>query len=196
VKTKTFRADTNTAQHLTVTSVFRDLVTHPVENLIVRWNWKAALTSVIMRGSIFFTANLSAGLDAALAVLLTEFVFRTFTSGFYGAVLQAFRRVEPAWKAALTTMILLPAANHTAEFLIHWMRGTPKLAASIAASVIFTVLSTLFNLYIMRKGALLVGEHSNSLWHDMKQMPRLLAGFIAVGPLAVYRAVLKSRPRR
>jgi hypothetical protein len=169
------------------------LAAHPVDNILRRWNWKAASTSVVMRGGIFFTANLSAGIDAALAVLLTEFVFRTLTSGFYGAILQAFRRAEPAWAAAVTTTILLPTANHTAEFLIHWARGTPKLATSIVASVIFTVLSTLFNLHAMRNGALVVGENSNSLWHDMKQMPRLVFSFIAILPRAMYRAFWRNR---
>ena len=146
-----------------------------------------------MRGAIFFSINLSAGFDAALAVLLTEFVFRTVTSGFYGAVTQAFRRAEPAWAAALTTTVLLPLANHTTEFLVHWARGTPKLAASITASVAFTVISTLFNLHVMRHGVLVVGEHSHSLWHDMKQMPQLVLSFLSILPLFVYRAFTSKR---
>jgi hypothetical protein len=194
VKTKTFPSVSNPPPHTTVADVLRDLAAHPVDNLIRRWNWKAAATSVIMRGTIFFTANLSAGLDAALAVLLTEFVFRTLTSGFYGAVLQAFRKAEPAWAAALTTTVLLPLANHTTEFFIHWARGTPKLATSIIASVVFTILSTLFNLHVMRHGVLVVGEHSHSLWHDMKQMPRLVVSFVAIAPLALYRAFTR-KPR-
>lgn len=194
MKTKTFPSAPTPPGHVTVGAVLRGLVTQPVDNVLRRWNWKAALTSAMMRGSIFFTANLSAGLDAAFGVLLTEFVFRTTTSGFYGAVLQSFRRAEPAWAAAIATTILLPAANHAAEFLIHWTRGTPKLRTSITASVIFTILSTLFNLYAMRQGALVVGENSNSLWHDMKRMPGLLVSFVAIVPRAIYRAVAKTRP--
>ena len=38
-------------------------------------------------------------MSAAFGVLLTEFAFRTLTSGFYGAITQAFRRVETAWAA-------------------------------------------------------------------------------------------------
>jgi hypothetical protein len=194
VKTKTFRSVSRPASRPTVGTVFAELAAHPVHNLLRRWNWKSAATSVVMRGGIFFTANLSAGLDAALAVLLTEFVFRTLTSGFYGAILQAFRRAEPAWAAALTTTILLPMANHATEFLVHRARGTPKLATSIIASVCFTVLSTLFNLYAMRQGALVVGENSNSLWHDMRQMPRIVFGFVALAPVALYRVWTRERP--
>lgn len=193
MKTKTFPSVARPPGHLTVGAVLNGLVAHPVDNIVRRWNWKAAATSVMMRGSIFFTANLSAGLDAALAVLLTEFVFRTLTSGFYGAILQAFRRAEPAWAAALSTTILLPMTNHAAEFLIHWARGTPKLKTSIAASVVFTILSTLFNLYVMRQGVLVVGENSNSLWHDMKRMPGLVISFIAIVPRAIYRALVRGQ---
>ena len=193
MKTKTFPSVSDPGSPVTVAAVLKSLVAHPVDNVVRRWNWKSAATSVMMRGSIFFTVNLSAGLDAALGALLTEFVFRTLTSGFYGAILQAFRRAEPAWAAALTTMVLLPLANHTTELVIHWARGTPKLAASILASVAFTVISTLFNLHIMRHGVLVVGENSHSLWHDMKQMPRLVISFVAIAPMALYRAFTRKQ---
>jgi hypothetical protein len=184
VKGKTFR----TAGPATVRTTLRHIAADPVEYLIRRWNWKAAVTSAVIRGSIFFTANLSAGLDAAFGVLLTEFVFRTVTSGSYGSVIQAFRHAEPAWAAALTTTIVLPVCNHTLEFLVHWARGTPMLGRSIAASVVFTVIATLFNLHIMRKGALVVGDGAKPLWQDLKDMPSLLVSFIAVGPMAAVRA--------
>ena len=178
-----------------VGGVLRSIAAHPFEHLIRRWNWKAAVTSALMRGGIFFTANLSAGLNAAVAVLFTEFVFRTLTSGFYGAIIQAFRRAEPAWAAALTTLVILPLCNHTLEFMIHWSRGTPKLARSIIASVCFTFISTLFNFYAMRKGALVVGKDTRSLWQDMKDMPQLIASFLALVPVAAYRYVRGAKGR-
>jgi hypothetical protein len=119
--------------------------------------------------------------------MLAEFIFRSVTSGFYGSITQAFRRAEPHWLAALTAMVLLPVVSHSLEFLVHWLRGTPELGRSMAASVAFTALSTLFNLYAMRRGVLLVGEDRMSIWHDLKAMPRLLLGFIAVPPVAVWR---------
>lgn len=177
----------NSHEKVRLAAVFRDLLKNPVDYFLRRWNWKSAVTSAAMRGSIFFSVNLSAGLDKALGVLLTEFVFRTVTSGFYGSLIQAFRRVEPAWQAVVTTMIVLPLCNHTLELFIHWSRGTPKLAKSIVASVCFTVISTLFNLYAMRQGALVVGENTRSLWEDLKAMPRLIGSFIAIGPVSLFR---------
>jgi hypothetical protein len=125
--------------------------------------------------------------------MLAEFAYRVITSGFYGAAIEAFRRAEPAWAAALTAMVMLPIASHSIEFLIHWLRGTPNLAASITASICFTALSTSFNFYAMRRGVLIVGEDRRSLWEDMRMMPRVIGSFIALGPLALWRM---TRARR
>ncbi len=85
-------------------------------------------------------------------------------------------------------MVLLPVCNHTMEFLVHWAHGTPKLKASILVSVGVTAVSTLFNWYAMRRGALLVAGEGDSLGRDMRRMPRIIAEFVAAGPLALWRA--------
>jgi hypothetical protein len=170
-----------------VLQVVRDLVLHPMETIGRRWNWKAALLSSSVRAPIFFVANLPAGPHAALAALLTELAFRGAASGFYGALTEAFRFAEPEWAASMAAMILLPFVGHSAEFAVHLLRGTVKLRTSIIASVCFTAVSTIFNLYAMRRGALVTGEGQQTLGNDMKRMPRLLAGFLASGPRAVWR---------
>ena len=170
-----------------VLEVLGSLIRHPHEHLIRRWNWKSALTSAIMRAAIFFSTNITAGMRAAVGAMLAEFAYRVITSGFYGSAIQALRRAEPAWAGAVAAMVLLPLLSHSMEFVIHWLRGTPKLAASIIASVCFTAVSTLFNLYAMRRGVMIVGEERRSLWEDMRMMPRVIASFLALGPLAIWR---------
>jgi len=95
-------------------------------------------------------------------------------------------------------MILLPLAGHTVEFAVHLLRGTAKLGASILASVCFTAVSTLFNPYAMRRGALVTGEGGQSLSTDVKMMPRLIVSFLTAGSLTVWRFVcprfLVARP--
>jgi len=172
-----------------VSQVLQALVRHPVETIARRWNWKSAVLSSIIRGLIFFVANLPAGRHAALAALLTELTFRGVASGFYGALAEAFRCAEPVWAASLVAMLLLPLAGHSAEFAVHHLRGTMKLTTSIIASVCFTAISTLFNLYAMRRGALITGEGQQTLRSDMKRMPRLVAGFVICGPLAAWRCI-------
>lgn len=157
------------------------LVRDPVPALIHRWNWKAAIFSSLCRGAVFFFANLSSGLDAATGALVAEFLYRAISAGFYGSMTQAFRKSEPRWAATLVALVFVPGVSHTIEFFLHWARGTPNLKASMIASVVFTLISTLFNLHAMRRGVLVVGQGEKSLWQDMRSLPLTVWTFIASG---------------
>ena len=154
------------------------IVRDPWNALVRQWNYKSAILSALVRSQLFLAANLSAGLDAALAAFVTELSFRFLTSGFYGALTQAFRRVEPPRKGTLAAIVVLPIVCHSSELLVHWFSGTPALARSIVASVLFTVISTGFNVFAMRHGSLVVGHGSPSLIQDLRTVPRLIAAFI------------------
>lgn len=173
---------------LSVGQVLKRLMLNPGEMLLSRWNWKSAILSSGFRGALFFATNLAAGLPAALAALQTELLFRGVTSGFYGALTEAFRDAEPPWAAAVTVMLLLPFANHSIEFLVHWARGTRRLVPSIIASVAYTALSTLFNFFAMRRGALIVGAGRGSLSSDVRRLPRLLLEFVCWLPKRFLRS--------
>ena len=181
--------------HLTVRQAFLRLLRDPVTYLLHRWNWKSALLSSLVRASLFFFTNLTAGFPAALAAMKTELVFRAITSGFYGALTEAFREAEPPWAAAITVMVLLPIANHSLEFFVHWMRGTQKLVSSIFASMILTAFSTLFNFYVMRRGALIVGSGRHSLGKDLLRLPILALEFITLLPRYIIRKAMDRRDR-
>jgi hypothetical protein len=163
--------------------IFRD----PVRNVIPRWNWKSAVLSSLFRAGIFFFTNLVAGWHAAVGALLAELALRAVTSGFYGAVTELFSEARPVWAAMIAAMVVLPLVNHSLEFLVHWLRGTPKLGLSITASVIFTACTTAFNVYAMRNGVLTVGSRSKSLWEDLRRILPLLGQFILAGPRAIFR---------
>lgn len=183
-------------QGTTVGAVIANILHHPVDTLLLRWNWKAAVLSSLLRASIFFLVNLAAGWRAALGAMLAELALRSLTSGFYGAITEAFSLARPVWKATMVTMAGLPFLNHGLEFLVHWMRHTPKLGASIAASMLFTSLSTAFNLYAMRRGVLTVGTRSKPLHHDLVRVPALLVAFVWEGPrLLISVVTLWIRPR-
>jgi len=173
--------------------VLTRLARHPWDGLLRQWNWKSALLSAVTRAFLFFAANLTAGWRAAAGAFATELVFRACTSGFYGAITEAFVPVRPPWAAALTTMALLPVLSHTLEFAVHFVRGTPELWRSIAASAAFTVVSTAFNLFAMRRGALVVGAGRGSIADDLRRMPGLIGAFV----LALLRATASlGRHRR
>jgi len=174
---------------MTVTDVLRQLCRMPGELLLGKWNWKSAVFSSLIRALIFFFCNLRSGVHAAEGAMLAEFVYRGFTSGFYGALTQAFRKATPVWKASLTVMFLLPLSQHSMELVVHVLRHTPHLRLSFIISVCFTAISTLFNLYAMRRGVLVTGEDAGSVASDMRRIPVLIGGFVACGPLALYRMV-------
>lgn len=157
----------------TLDQVAVQLRREPGELLIRRWNWKSALSSSIWRSSIFLAANLQSGWDAALGAMLAEFLYRAIFAGFYGALTQSFRQVEPRWKGTVAAVISLVLVSHTVEFAVHWLRGTPNLWTSIGASFCFTVVSTLFNIHAMRRGVLVTGEDSQSLLADLRMLPGL-----------------------
>ena len=130
--------ETDVPAGLSVSGVLWLVAAHPWQYVARRWNYKSAALSSLFRAGLFFSVNLSAGLDAALAAMAAEFAFRFVTAGFYGALTQAFRRAEPERAATLAVMVLLPIAGHSLELALHWSRGTPRLAESILASVALT----------------------------------------------------------
>lgn len=76
----------------------------------------------------------------------------------------------------------MPIATHSLEWAVHRIRGTPHLRTSITASVIFTIVSTLFHLFAMRHGHFIVGEGSRPLGDDLRHAPRLVLDFLQAGP--------------
>jgi hypothetical protein len=169
--------------------VLRWVCSDPIELLIRRWNWKSALFSSLFRGAIFFTVNLKAGREAALGAMCAEFTWRAATSGGWGAMTQKLSQVRPLWQAIVGTMLVLPAVGHSIEFTIHYLRGTPVLAQSILVSICFTQISDLFNLYVMRQGAMLTGTGSRPFGEDLRRIPALVLGFLLVLPRLAARSL-------
>ena len=176
------------AELVSVWAALRWIALHPWHSVGRRWNYKAAILSSILRATVFWTTNISAGSDAALAAMTTEFCFRFATSGFYGAITQAFRRVEPVRAGTIAAVVVLPVISHSLEFLVHWWRDTAVLGVSIVASMVLTALSTTFNLFAMRRGTLIVGRDRRSLLSDLVAMPGLFAQFVAIAARRLVRA--------
>jgi hypothetical protein len=168
-----------------VLTVLADVARHPVRVFVRHWNWKASLFSSVCRASIFFATNVAEGLGPASRAMATEVVFRAIASGILGSLTQALRDSRPR----IATLVVLPALGHAAEFVVHFEAGTPRLGQSVAASVLFSVVTTAFNLFAMRRGALIVGPGSQPLLSDLARMPRLFGGFVA----ACLRALRTSR---
>lgn len=185
-----------------VSQVFRYLVRHPLDAVIYHWNWKAAFLSAILRSPIFFTAYYfqRRGLLIALGAMLAQFVSRAIFGGINGAIIQAFRKVEPAWHAILTIPLILAAFSHLIEFVVQTFydsaTGTHGKGKAIIVSVFISVVSAVFNLFAMRRGALLVKDESQqSLWRDLIRMPWIALEFISF-PLVWTVKRTKKRVRK
>ncbi len=174
---------------LKVDTVLICLVTNPYRHVIRRWNWKTACLSACFRGMVIMIANLAGGGAGAMAAMFTEVCYRALSSGFCSAVTQAFRFAQPAWMASVVTMALIPAISDTLEFTVHRTCGTQRLGATITATVIITAISTLIELFAMRRGVLVVGQNGGSLPKDLKKAPELFIAFCGDG-LCLIQALL------
>jgi hypothetical protein len=157
------------------------MLRHP-RQVLVLWNWKSALLSTALRGPIFLIAAVRHGWQAALSALLTESIFCAVSAGFYGAVVQTLKDAEPQWLTGIFLTVVMPLAFQVLEYLLHWFRGTPHLRIAEIVSVVVSAISALFNWYAMRRGTLLVGREGGGFGGDLRRLPRLLFGFLAILP--------------
>ena len=152
-----------THPRLSVDKVLICLSINPYRHVIRRWNWKSAFLSAFCRSILIFLTNLSAGGSSAVGAMLAEACYRALTSGFYSALTQAFRFAQPVWAASVIPMILIPMVADSCEFAVHGIRGTKRLVATVAVSMIFTAVSTMLELFAMRRGVLVMGQNGRSL---------------------------------
>ena len=162
-----------------VIDVFRYLVRHPIEMLVWRWNWKAALFSGVLRSLIYLFTHLKEGWRAALGAMSVEFAFRLVVSGASGSLVQAFHNAAPVWLATLCIMIMLPAFSHMIEFTLHTLNGDVNKGKAIIISISFSIVSAIFNLFAMRRDALLVKDaRAQSLGQDLVKLPKIVVEFM------------------
>jgi hypothetical protein len=173
----------------TIGEAWSHLLHHPAL-FITNWNYKGAIMSGVMRAPIFLVTYLiaSESLKLAIGAALAQFLFRFLFAGASGALIQSFRRVEPAWKALLAIILIVPVISHIFEFFVqfsfaYFTSTNEHTDVAIIRSICLSVISALFTLFIMRRNVMIVGEaESKSLFSDMTQMPMLIYRFIAFLP--------------
>lgn len=168
------------------------LLKHPLRGMILRWNWKAASLSALLRASIYLAAYFRHGMAEAIGVTLVLSIFRFLFGGVNGAIIQSYRRVQPAWHAVLTVPLLLAAMSHVMEFIVltgyDAVFGTIGKKNAILISVVVSIISAVFNLFAMRRGALIVRDESmQSFWRDLIRMPWLIFEFISFPLIWTYK---------
>jgi len=78
-----------------VFDVFKYIVRHPIEMLVLRWNWKAAVLSALLRAPIFFITYVfkKDGLKLAIGAAIAQSIFRFIFGGVNVAIIQSFSKV-------------------------------------------------------------------------------------------------------
>ena len=157
---------------------------------IKNWNYKGAVLSGVLRAPIFLVTYLAGreSLKLAIGAAAVQFAFRFLFAGVGGTLIQGFRRVEPAWKALLAIMLVLPLISHLFEFalqsLFAYATETQNYTdEAILRSITVSIMSALFTLFAMRRSVMIVGEEdSRSLLHDISRLPVLIFEFCAFIP--------------
>jgi hypothetical protein len=195
----TFEETPNVPPKNTLGEAWANLLRNP--SLFIRyWNYKGAVLSGVVRAPIFLITYLvgKESLKLAIGAALVQFTFRFFFAGVGGALIQGFRHVEPAWKALLTILLVVPVISHFFEFIIQvifaYVTGTTDHTdEAIVRSICFSIISALFTLFIMRRNVMIVGEaESKSLLSDITRMPVLIFQFCAFIPNEIWAMVRRE----
>lgn len=173
----------------TIGEAWTSLLNDPSQ-FIRYWNYKGAILSGAMRAPIFLITYLigKESLKLAFGAALVQFTFRFFFAGLGGALIQSFRRVEPAWKALLTILLVVPLISHLLEFLFQFAFAyvtatNDHTDEAVVRSICFSIISALFTLFIMRRNVMIVGDaESKSLLSDISRLPFLIFEFVMFIP--------------
>lgn len=173
----------------TIGEALRNVWSDPGQ-FITNWNYKGAVLSGVVRAPIFLFTYLAGreSLKLAVGAAAVQFAFRFAFAGVGGTLIQSFRRVEPAWKALLAVMLILPAISHLIEFAVqavfaYFTSTQAHTDNAILRSITVSIMSALFTLFAMRRNVMTVGdEESRSLLHDVSRLPRLVFEFCAFIP--------------
>ena len=170
-----------------VSAVLTELVTHPKRSFVDSWNWKAGSLSVFLRAPIYMIATVRHGPQAVAMAGLVEGLFSAAFAGVYAALTEAIEGASPQWAVGLLLLVVLPVVALAMDAFVHHYAGTPNLRSGVAASLVVSVVSSAFNWYSMRRGALLVGRGARSFGSDLSRLPLLIGRFLLEPVLVVWR---------
>lgn len=159
----------------------------------VCWNWKCALLSATARSLVYLTAMARTGLHGRLAVILVEMIYVTLTAGIYAGMQQRALALRSRLLGNSVVVLVVPGFAQILDWTAHRFTGATAGARATVAVSIFSAVSALFHLHVMRNGVFLTG-HGHSLADDFRRIPRLVLGFI-LKPVAFLTAVTSRSGR-
>jgi hypothetical protein len=165
-----------------------------LSRVISYWNWKCALMSATVRSIVYLAALAHTGRRGCLSIVLVEMAYVALTAGIYAGMQQKALSLRNRLIGNLIVVCGVPSLAQLLDWLAHRAAGAAVPGRATLAVCIFTTLSALFHLHVMRRGAFLTNHCGGSLIEDFCHMPRLIAGFM-VAPV-VFLSALAARLNR
>jgi hypothetical protein len=158
------------------------------------WNWKCALLSATARSLVYLAALSRSGMHGRLAIIVVEIAYVTLTSGLYAGMQQKALGFQSKLLGDITVVLGVPMLAQLLDWLTHRAAGAPVPGKATLAVCIFAVVSALFHLHVMRRGAFLTGHRGQPLLDDFRRIPRLIVGFALI-PVAILPSILSRLAR-
>jgi len=152
------------------------------------WNWKCALLSATARSIVYLSAMARTGLRGGLSIVLVEMAYVTLTAGLYAGMQQRALSFRSRLLGTFPVVLGVPGMAQMLDWLTHRVAGAAAPGRATVSVSVFAIVSALFHLHVMRRGAFLTGRSGRSLVDDFRRMPRLILGFV-VGPAVALSAV-------
>lgn len=151
---------------------------HFLAQVLSCWNWKCALLSASARSLVYLAAMARTGLRSGLAIVLVEVVYVTVTAGLYAGLQQRALALRSRSLGNLIVVLGVPGLAQAFDWLAHRASGAAAPARATVAVCIFSTVSALFHLHVMRRGVFLTGQQGHTLAEDFRRIPRLTLGFV------------------
>jgi hypothetical protein len=142
------------------------------------WNWKCALLSAAVRSLVYLSAMARSGSHGRLAIVAVEITYVTLTAGLYAGMQQRALALRSRQLGNLVIAVGVPGLAQFFDWLTHRAVGPVAPPKALFAVCMFTLISALFHLHVMRRGVFLTGHAGSTLADDFRRMPRLVLGFI------------------
>lgn len=159
------------------------------------WNWKCALLSATARSIVYAVVMAHIRLHGSLAIVVVEMGYVTLTAGLYAGMQQTALGFHSRLLGNLTVVFGVPLLAQALDWLTHRAAGASTPGKATLAVCVFAVVSALFHLHVMRRGAFLTGKQGQALIEDFRRMPRLIAGFV-LEPVRFLSAIASRLARR
>jgi hypothetical protein len=142
------------------------------------WNWKCALMSATVRSLVYLAAMARSGQHGRVGVIAVEMAYVTLTAGVYAGMQQRALSMRSHGLGNVIIVVGVPGLAQFLDWLTHRAVGPAAPTRAIIAANVFTLVSALFHLHVMRRGVFLTGEASRTLADDFRRIPRLVLDFV------------------